>query len=80
MRNVYIHLDNGRLVKDFVEKITELQSDFELIADRTVLNAKSILGIYCLDLSQPLLLRIEDDSNESIAALKDFIGNYDLTL
>ena len=73
MRSVYIDLQNGRLVKSFVTVISKLQGAFELVSDRTVLDAKSILGIYSLNLSVPLLLRIELDTKANMEILKDFI-------
>ena len=74
MRKIYIDLDNGRLVKDFVDAIGSLQGSFELISGRTVLDAKSILGIYCLNLSERILLHIDQDTEENIEALKNFFA------
>lgn len=76
MKTHYIHLQSGALVKDFVEAVKLLSGRIELIADRTVLDAKSILGIYALDLSRPLLLRIEDDTTDFEKLEPFLLSNY----
>ena len=72
MKSVLIYLDKGRLVKSFVEEISRMNGSFQLKADRTILDAKSILGIYSLDLSKPLLLQIDDDDYD-IGQLREYI-------
>jgi len=72
MKSVYIYLQRGALVKDFVDTISKLEGKFELISDLTVLDAKSILGIYGLDLSAPILLTMENDSRDNIETLRPF--------
>ena len=76
MKTLYIHLKSGALVKDFVETVKHLNGRIELVADRTVLDAKSILGIYAMDLSKPLLLRIEDDTADFDKLKPYWISNY----
>jgi phosphotransferase system HPr-like phosphotransfer protein len=73
MKNLYIHLDNGRLVKQFVADINGLQGAFKLISGRVELDAKSILGIYSLDLSKPLLLSIEQNTEDNLKLLTKYI-------
>lgn len=77
MKTVYIDLQSGRMVKQFVQTISTLEGSFELISDRTTLNAKSIMGIYCLDLMKPLLLKIECDTDKNLELLSKFIINND---
>lgn len=73
MKNIYIYLDNGVLVKQFIDTVNGLKGRFEVRSDRTILNARSILGIYGLDLSSPVLLLVEDDCEENLDMLKPFI-------
>ena len=49
--------------------------DFDLISGRYVIDAKSIMGIFSLDLSKPIDLAIhtEDNLNEILEALKPYI-------
>jgi hypothetical protein len=78
MRSVYICLDKGSLVKDFVETIKNLDGKFELRSGFAVLDAQSMLGIFCLDLSKPILLMIENDSADNMRLLARFILNGEL--
>lgn len=76
MIGVSVLLNSSAKVKKFVEVISAMDGQFELHSGRQVLDAKSILGIYCLDLSRPLLLKIEENSDVSLEKLKEFIVLY----
>lgn len=62
-------------VKDFVSAVTTANCDIDIAADRYVIDAKSIMGIFSLDLSKPIDLAIhtEDNLNEILEALKPYI-------
>ncbi len=53
-------------VKSFVNDLTKFDTDFDLISGRYVIDAKSIMGIFSLDLSRPIDLNIhaEGDAEE----------------
>ena len=61
MKTVQISLNSIDKVKSFVNDITKFDVDFDLVSGRYVIDAKSIMGIFSLDLSQPLRLDIHDD-------------------
>ena len=50
-----MHIDK---VKSFVNDITKFDYDFDLVSGRYVIDAKSIMGIFSLDLSKPIDLNI----------------------
>ncbi|MDD6070027.1 MAG: HPr family phosphocarrier protein [Clostridiales bacterium] len=60
MQELQISLNTIDKVKSFVDSISELHGEFNLVAGRCVIDAKSIMGIFSLDISKPLLLRVED--------------------
>ena len=62
MTTVNISLDSIDKVKSFVNEITKFDSDFDLISGRYVIDAKSIMGIFSLDLSKPIELSIHSDN------------------
>ena len=75
MLDMYVSLGTIESVKNFVTKITEFEEDFDLIQGKYVIDAKSVLGIFSIDLSKPVLLRInaEGDRLEQIKkAVKEF--------
>lgn len=75
MKTVQISLNSIDKVKSFVNAITQFDYDFDLISGRYVIDAKSIMGIFSLDLSKPIDLNIhtEDGAEEILTALKPYI-------
>ncbi|MDF2472299.1 MAG: hypothetical protein K0R92_843 [Lachnospiraceae bacterium] len=75
MKTVKISLNSIDKVKSFVNDITKFDSDFDLVSGRYVIDAKSIMGIFSLDLSKPIDLNIhnEDSIDSIIELLKPYI-------
>lgn len=75
MKTVQICLDSIDKVKSFVNEITRFDTEFDLISGRYVIDAKSIMGIFSLDLSKPITLNIHAESNldEILGIIKPFI-------
>lgn len=63
MKTVQISLNSIDKVKAFVNAIAQFEYDFDLISGRYVIDAKSIMGIFSLDLSKPIDLNIHDGGN-----------------
>ncbi|MGN1098292.1 MAG: HPr family phosphocarrier protein [Clostridia bacterium] len=61
-------------VKNFVNAINNFEFDVDLVSGRYVVDAKSIMGIFSLDLSRPITLRVfSDDVEEFEKAISEFI-------
>lgn len=75
MRSLNIKLDSIDKVKDFVNIINTFDGDFDLASSRYVVDAKSIMGIFSLDVSSVLRLDIQDDSEYD--AIKAALGKYE---
>ena len=75
MREVKICLGTIERVKDFVNAVTRLDCDVDIVSGRYVIDAKSIMGIFSLDLSKPIDLNIHADDNvdEIMAMLKPYL-------
>ncbi len=63
MKTVRISLNSIDKVKYFVNDLTKFDTDFDLVSGRYVIDAKSIMGIFSLDLSKPIDLNIHSESN-----------------
>ncbi|HIX50864.1 MAG TPA: HPr family phosphocarrier protein [Candidatus Borkfalkia faecavium] len=73
MKSVKISLQIAQNVKDFVKVVQDYPYEIDLKSDKYVVDAKSILGIFSLDLSKPLTVEIHsDDCDDLIEALKKF--------
>ena len=75
MKTVQISLNSIDKVKSFVNDITKFNNDFDLVSGRYVIDAKSIMGIFSLDLSKPIDLNIhaEDNMYEIMNVLSAYI-------
>ena len=74
MKTETINLGSIDKVKSFVNDITKFDSDFDLVSGRYVIDAKSIMGIFSLDLSKPIDLNIhsETDLDEILSVLEKY--------
>ena len=75
MKTVQISLNSIDKVKSFVNVITKYDFDFDLISGRYVIDAKSIMGIFSLDLSKPIDLNIhaEGAAEDVLDILKPYM-------
>lgn len=75
MKTVKINLNSIPKVNSFVSEITKFDSDFDLVSGRYVVDAKSIMGVFSLDLTKAIDLNIhsEDKVDEILEVLKPYI-------
>ena len=75
MKTVRLCLDSIDKVKGFVNDISRFNTDFDLISGRYVIDAKSIMGIFSLDLSKPIELTIHesDEIDEILKVLQPYV-------
>lgn len=76
MKTVQISLNSIDKVKSFVNEITKFDNDFDLVSGRYVIDAKSIMGIFSLDLSKPIELNVHAEGNAAeniLVALSAYI-------
>ena len=74
MKTVRISLNSIDKVKSFVNDLTKYDEDFDLVSGRYVIDAKSIMGIFSLDLSKPIDLNIHAESG--IEEILDTLSPY----
>ena len=61
-------------VKNFVTLVSKCDFDVDLISGRYAIDAKSIMGIFSLDLSKPIALEAHtDDASKFFGEIKNFI-------
>ena len=63
MKTINISLNSIEKVKTFVNLINRYDYDFDWVSGRYVIDAKSIMGIFSLDLSKPISLNIHADDS-----------------
>ena len=73
MKEVKIVLSNIQDIRDFVNQVILVDYDVDLVQGRYVVDAKSIMGIFSLDLAKPIeLVAHTDNADELFEKLKKF--------
>ena len=74
MKTVKVRLSSIEAVRDFVEAVRRYDSEIDLASGRYVVDAKSIMGIFSLNLMNPITMTIHNDNcDDIIDALKAYI-------
>ena len=77
MRTFNLMLNSINDVKDFVNIVSKYDFDVDLTSGRYVVDAKSIMGIFSLNLSKPIKVEVHsDDCDAFIDELKRFIVDW----
>ncbi len=72
-KTITIYLECINDIKKFVSIVSKYDGDFDLISGRYVVDAKSIMGIFSLDLSKPIQLSLPSAIPELMEELKPYI-------
>lgn len=70
-----ILLDSIDKIKKFVSITRKFDAEVDLVSDRHVVCAKSIMGIFCMDLSKPITLRVYE-GKEEVDDIMDALSEY----
>ena len=75
MKSLQITLSMAESVKNFVNIVSKYPFEIDLKSGRFVIDAKSLLGIFSLDLSKPIVLEIYSDKcDDLVEELKPFLA------
>ena len=66
MKSVTLKLSQAEEIKEFVNMVNRYSFEMDLRAGRHVVDAKSILGIFSLDLSKPISLEVYADECDDL--------------
>ena len=73
MKTINVSLFSNTDVKDFVNIVSKYDFDIDLVSGRYVVDAKSIMGIFSLDLTKPIQVDLHtDDADKIIEELKPY--------
>ena len=74
MTKTKVMLDSINAVKKFVSIVSMYEFDVDLVSGRYAVDAKSIMGIFSLDLSSPIeLVAHTDDASKFFDEIKEFV-------
>lgn len=76
MKEFSVYLNSIDKVKNFVEKMAKYPFDIDIVSGRYVIDAKSIMGIFSLNLENVLTVVPHTEDNESLSKFSDDIKEY----
>ena len=76
--NKEITIDLGTIskVKQFVHIVEEFESEIDVISCRYVVDAKSIMGLFSLNILEPLIVRINSENEEEIKSFNRVMEEF----
>lgn len=76
MNEFYIKVDSVDKVKDFVKVTSKIVPDMDLIVGRYIIDAKSIMGIFSVDLTRKLRLKIHSDNEKECTEIRKKLEKF----
>ena len=79
MITVSILLDSVEKIQRFVSIISKYSCDFDIESGHSCIDAKSLVGLFSLDISKPLRLTINDDGTlieDILRDIQEFMEYY----
>lgn len=73
MQELMIKLNMVDDVKLFIEDVTNIDADVDLQKNYYIVDAKSIMGVFSLDLSKPVKVVIHSDDENLIEPFKRWV-------
>lgn len=76
MNEFYIKVDSVDKVKDFVKVTNKIVPDMDLIVGRYIIDAKSIMGIFSVDLTRKICLKIHSDNEKECTEIRKELEKF----
>lgn len=76
MNNFFIKLDTVDKIKDFCNKTFKIDFELDLHSGRYIIDGKSIMGIFSLDLSKKIEVVPHCDNTDKIEKFKESVKAY----
>ena len=76
MKTFQLQLTSINDVKQFVNRACQMPFDIDIISGRYVIDAKSIMGIFSVDLSKPITVEVhgtDEDARLFMDSVKEFV-------
>lgn len=68
-----ILINSVEKVKKFSAAVSSIGAECEIVKDYNIIDAKSIMGIFSINLEEPVKVNIHSDNPEILEKLKDWI-------
>ena len=71
-----IKLNSIEKVKNFVSRVSTFDCDVDILYGRYIIDATSIMGIFSLDLTNPVTVLIHTDNNDELKRFFEFMEDF----
>lgn len=78
MQKFIVNLNSINKIKEFSKDISNFESDIDVESGRYVIDAKSIMGLFSLDLSKPIEIIIHSDNDSELERFATTMKNYEV--
>ena len=78
MHKFIVNLNSINKIKEFSKDISMFEADIDVKSGRYVIDAKSIMGLFSLDLSKPIEIIIHSDSDSELERFAEVMKNYEV--
>ena len=66
MKKVIVKFDSIVQIQNFVNEMGRFSSDVDLVSGSRTVDAKSIIGVFSLDISNPLILEVKGKDEDAV--------------
>lgn len=73
---ITVTLNDFIKIKNFSSEVVKFESDIDLVKGRYIIDAKSTIGIFTLDLSSPVDVVIHSDDEDEIRRFNEVMEKY----
>lgn len=73
MQTLQVKLDTMENMKEFALRLSKFDGEFELVSDTYQINAKSIIGLLSMDLSNPIRLCFDAKDANILMEISEFV-------
>lgn len=73
---ITVTLNDFIRIKNFSSEVVKFESDIDLVKGRYIIDAKSTIGIFTLDLSSPVDVVIHSDNDEEIRRFNEVMEAF----
>lgn len=73
---ITINLNDFTKARKFINEVSKFTSDIDAIRDRYIIDAKSTIGIFTLNLSKPIDVEIHSDDPYEIKRFNDIMSEF----
>ena len=78
MNKFNVKLNNIETLKNFISDISKFESNIDAVRGRYVIDAKSIMGMFSIDLSQSVDILIYSDNERELKKFEEVMKKYEV--